>query len=188
LRRMLNDFGPLEGTLLQKATRGILKGLNYLHNHNPPVVHRDLKGANVLVDLNFCVKLSDFGCSKRDVWTQSFSTVGSIHWVAPEVLQGSGHGRKADIWGVGCVIIEMATAQDPWGKNAFDNLMQAVRVVGTSDRIPPIPDSLCTVGKELVGRCLRRAPDDRPWTTELLEHELVQNSSRTGSRASRRSL
>jgi mitogen-activated protein kinase kinase kinase len=61
-------------------------------------VHRDIKGANVLVDLNFCVRLADFGCSKRDDMTASYTTVGSIPWMAPEVIQREGgHGRKADI-------------------------------------------------------------------------------------------
>lgn len=190
LRRQLDEFGPVEGPLLRKGTRGLLNGLNYLHTHNPPVVHRDLKGANVLVDLNFCVKLADFGCSKRDVSTQSFTATGSVQWVAPEVLQGnSGHGRKADIWSLGCVVIEMATAADPWGKGAFDNFMQAVRVVGFSDRTPPVPEALPLVGQDLVARCVQRSPNERPWCSELLEHELVHGSSaesRTTSRASRR--
>jgi len=188
LRRMLNSFGPLEIPLLQKATRGLLKGLNYLHTHNPPVVHRDLKGANVLVDLHFCMKLADFGCSKRDLSTMSLTTVGSLPWVAPEVLQQEGgHGRKADIWSLGCVVVEMATAEDPWGKGAFDNFMQAVNVVMRSDRTPPVPEGLPAAGVEFLGRCLRRAPEERPWASDLLDQALVQATpSRTGSRASRR--
>jgi len=198
LRRMLNDFGicnshmvsvgdtdgtgvhtgrgALEEPLLIKATRGIAKGLNYLHRREPPVVHRDLKGANVLVDLNFCVKLADFGCSKRDDMTQSFSKVGSIHWVAPEVLQNGGHGRKADIWSLGCVVIEMATAADPWGSDAFDNIYAAVHMMSTTNRRPPIPDCLTESGRDFVDRCLQRQPDQRPNAGELVEHALVTDS------------
>lgn len=173
LRRMLNDFGALDEPLLIKATRGIAKGLHYLHRRDPPVVHRDLKGANVLVDLDFCVKLADFGCSKRDTTTQSFSKVGSIHWVAPEVLQNGGHGRKADIWSLGCVVIEMATAEDPWGSDAFDNIWAAVHMVSTTDRRPPIPDSLSESARDFVDRCLQRQPDLRPNIADLVEHPFV---------------
>jgi len=177
LRKTLNDFGPLEEPLLRKASRGVLKGLNYLHTHSPPVVHRDLKAANILVDLNFCVKLADFGCSKRDVSTQSWTTVGSVYWIAPEVVTNVGHSRKADIWSFGCVVVEMVTGTDPWGKNAFDNVMQAVQVIGFTDRTPPVPEQLCDSGKDLLRLCLSRDPKQRPRAHELLEHDLVSAKS-----------
>lgn len=177
LRRMVNEYGPLEGPLLGKAARGMLKGLNYLHKRNPPVVHRDLKGANVLIDLQFCVKLADFGCSKCDAMSRSFSKVGSIHWVAPEVLQDAGHGRRADIWSLGCVLIEIATAADPWGAGAFDNIMQAMFVIASSERTPPIPDVLPESARSLVGQCLRRSPEERPCASQLLRDPFIQSDS-----------
>jgi len=174
---MVNEFGPLEGLLLAKAARGMLKGLNYLHKCNPPVVHRDLKGANVLIDLEFCVKLADFGCSKCDAMSRSFSKVGSIHWVAPEVLQDAGHGRRADIWSLGCVILEIATASDPWGTGAFDNMMQAMVVIATSERTPPIPDVLPESARCLVSQCLQRSPEERPSASQLLRHAFIKSES-----------
>jgi len=181
LRHMVNQFGPLESDLLVKATRGMVKGLSYLHKRNPPVVHRDLKGANVLIDLNFCVKLADFGCSKCDDMSNSFAKVGSIHWVAPEVLQDAGHGRKADIWSLGCVIIEIATASDPWGTGTFDNIMQAMYVIAASDRTPPIPDVLSESARSLVRECLQRQPEDRSSASQLLLHPCFPGESGTSS-------
>jgi serine/threonine protein kinase len=186
LRHMLSEFGPLEGRLLQKATRGVLKGLNYLHTNMPPVVHRDLKGSNVLVDLNYCVKLADFGCSKCDVHTQTFTTHGSILWMAPEVMQGGGYGRMADIWSFGCVLIEMMTAGDPWGTGAFTNPMQAAYAIAASDRTPPLPEGQSEGVRELLTSCLRRAPDARPTTAQLLKAEFIQDVSKPGSRQSTR--
>lgn len=185
LRRHIGEFGALEGNLLRKAARGALKGLHYLHTHNPPIVHRDLKGANVLLTLDFCVKLADFGCSKRGVDTLSFREVGSLHWMAPEIMQKAGHGRMADIWSFGCLLIEMATASDPWGRNAFGSILDAANIIGSSERTPPVPDSLPQASRDLISRCLIRAPEKRASTEELLEHEAVA-SSRTGSRAFRR--
>lgn len=169
MRSHLEQFGALEEPLLRKASRGILKGLDYLHTHNPPVVHRDLKGANVLVDLSFCCKLADFGCSKRSTQTQTFTGCGSAQWCAPEVFKDDlGFGRKADIWSFGCVVLEMATAADPWGKGAFDNMMAVVHVICMSQRTPPIPEAMPPVGRELAGLCLRRSPKERPRCAELL--------------------
>jgi serine/threonine protein kinase len=172
---VLREFGPLRGTLMKMATRGTLEGLNYLHSRSPPIVHRDIKGANVLVDLNFCVRLADFGCSKRDDMTASYTTVGSIPWMAPEVIQREGgHGRKADIWSLGCTLIEFASAERPWGNSKFDNNpVFAMWHIGGSDATPPIPDSATDDEHELISRCVQRSPDDRPWTEELLQMSFV---------------
>lgn len=184
LRRHVSDFGALEGNLLRKAARGVLKGLHYLHTHEPPIVHRDLKGANVLLTLDFTVKLADFGCSKRGVDTLSFREVGSLHWMAPEIMTRAGHGRMADIWSFGCLLIEMATASDPWGRHAFGSILDAAKIIGSSDQTPPVPESLPQASRDLLSRCLVRSPEKRASTLELLEHEAV--ASRTGSHASRR--
>jgi len=180
LRHMVNQYGALQAPLLKKATRGMLKGLNYLHELTPPVAHRDLKGANVLIDLQFCVKLADFGCSKQcHDMSMSFSKVGSMHWVAPEVLQDAGHGRRADIWSLGCVLIEIATAADPWGPKAFDNIMQAMHVISSSERTPPIPDALPDSARSLIRQCVQRSPEERPSASRLLLHPFLQSEHKT---------
>jgi serine/threonine protein kinase len=183
LRSMLNEFGAPSLAVIRKATRGLAKGLHYLHSQEPPVVHRDLKGANVLVEGNFHLKLADFGCSKQSEATQSFSTVGSIHWVAPEVLRDEGHGRRADIWSFGCVLIEIATAADPWGAKAFDNRFAAMRYIGFTDNTPPVPEGLCTQGRDLVVRCTQRNHASRPATLGLLRHPFLAHASSMGSRS-----
>lgn len=96
----------------------------YLH-HNK-IIHCDLKGANVLVDESGNVKLSDFGCSKlfENSYSQSdLNNVirGSLAWMAPEILMNKGIHRAADIWSLGCLVIEMAVGGNPWGNESFDN-------------------------------------------------------------------
>lgn len=171
---LLQEFGPLSGELLTRSTTGVLQGLNYLHTRNPPVVHRDIKGANILVDTNFTVKLSDFGCSKRSNVTTSFTTIGSIPWMAPEVIQQQdGYGRKADIWSLGCVVIEMASAERPWGNGAFENVMFALRHIAMSKELPPIPASLNEAGQDFTSSCLQRDADARPMAVDLLSHNFI---------------
>jgi len=111
--QVLSQFGPFAEELIQRYAREILEGLEYLHTRDPLILHRDIKGANILVG-DGKVKLADFGCSKRTADTLSQSLRGSIPWMAPEVIQQTGYGRRRDIWSFGCVLIEMATAKHPW--------------------------------------------------------------------------
>lgn len=176
LSSLLAEFGLLEGSMLNSSLLGILEGLHYLHSRSPPVCHRDLKCANVLVDLSSNVKLADFGCSRCDNETKSFTTVGSIPWMAPEVIQQEhGHGRKADIWSLGCTVIEMATAEVPWGKGAFDNPINAMRLIGLTEELPPMPSGLPMHVQELLEACLVRDVQRRFCTAKLLK--LLGNSS-----------
>lgn len=172
---LLAEFGPLSGTALKTATAGILEGLHYLHNIPIPVVHRDIKGANVLLTQDFIVKLTDFGCSKCDVQTKSFTTVGSIPWMAPEVInqKDGGHGRKADIWSLGCTVIEMVTAERPWGNDAFNNMMHALNHVGNSGKTPPVPDSAPGSCQEFICACTQLSQHDRPAAVKLLQHPFL---------------
>eukprot|EP00930_Biecheleria_cincta_P037963 TRINITY_DN26089_c0_g1_i1.p1 TRINITY_DN26089_c0_g1~~TRINITY_DN26089_c0_g1_i1.p1 ORF type:complete len:463 (-),score=50.54 TRINITY_DN26089_c0_g1_i1:232-1533(-) len=176
LRALVDSFGALQGELLPHASRQLLEGLSYLHEQSPPVVHRDLKGANVLVGLDFCLKLADFGCAKQAKGgTKSLTSMGTPQWVAPEVFHHSdGHGRKADIWSFGCVVLEMVKASDPWGEDAFDNVMHAIRTIAFTEDLPPIPEDLLPEGSDLVRRCLERSPELRPTARELLRHGLVR--------------
>jgi len=171
---VLKEFGALTCPLLKKATRGMAEGLNYLHGRSPPVVHRDIKGANLLVGGDFCVKLADFGCSKCSDVTASLTMVGSIPWMAPEVInQEGGHGRKADVWSLGCVVIEMATAEKPWGSGSFDNPFAALKHIGMSNKTPPIPEGVDAGAAELARWCTSRSKAERPTCAELLLHEFV---------------
>jgi len=159
------------------AMRGLLHGLEYLHTRSPPVVHRDIKSPNVLVAQDFCVKLADFGCSKRADMTTSFTTIGSVLWMAPEVIRGQtgGHGRKADIWSLGCVFIEMATAEKPWANKAFDNVWQAMRHIESSKETPSIPARLSETFQDLIAHCVQRDPSHRASVADLLAYDLVQS-------------
>lgn len=173
LTQVLSQFGPFEESLIATYTRDLLQGLDYLHTSNPVVLHRDVKGANILVGLDCRVKLSDFGCSKRTADTLSMSLRGSIPWMAPEVIQQTGYGRRSDIWSLGCVVIEMATARHPWGN--FDNPMAAMVKIGMSNLTPPLPEVLSDQGKDFISQCTQRDKNQRPLAAMMLEHDLVRD-------------
>uniref|UniRef100_K3YL28 mitogen-activated protein kinase kinase kinase n=1 Tax=Setaria italica TaxID=4555 RepID=K3YL28_SETIT len=83
-------------------------------------------GANILVDNKGCIKLADFGASKQveklATATAAKSMKGTPYWMAPEVIVGSGHNCSADIWSVGCTVIEMATGKPPWSHEYQEHL------------------------------------------------------------------
>lgn len=128
IRQILDRFGSFEETLVRIYTIQIMEGLKYLHSRE--IVHRDLKCANVLVNTEGQVKLSDFGSStKLQAISASLSDEngseeqsstgnreikGSPYWMAPEIVKGQGGGKPSDVWSLGCCIIEMVTGKPPW--------------------------------------------------------------------------
>ena len=125
--------------------------------HAKGIIHRDIKGGNVLVTDNGIAKLSDFGCSKRLVGMctssleESLKVIkGSVPWMAPEVIKQSGFGRSSDIWSIGATMLEMATAKLPWPN--FTNDLAAMFHVATAKSPPPIPTHLSPDCTDCIAR------------------------------------
>eukprot|EP00359_Climacostomum_virens_P004884 CAMPEP_0204910558 /NCGR_PEP_ID=MMETSP1397-20131031/9051_1 /ASSEMBLY_ACC=CAM_ASM_000891 /TAXON_ID=49980 /ORGANISM="Climacostomum Climacostomum virens, Strain Stock W-24" /LENGTH=380 /DNA_ID=CAMNT_0052080765 /DNA_START=176 /DNA_END=1318 /DNA_ORIENTATION=+ len=168
---MHQRLGALPEKVVRKYIRQAVKGVAFLHSHG--TLHRDIKGANLLVARDGTVKLSDFGCSKKyeDPVNQSemlTSVRGSLPWMAPEVLKQSGYGRKADVWSIGCLTLEMLTGRQPWP--AFDNHIEAIMKIAMSNDLPEIPDTLSAEAVSFISSCLQRNPKDRKTAEELLLH------------------
>ena len=180
LKNIIDKFGPLNETLIRKYTRQILCGLKYLHSKG--IVHRDIKCANILVDQKGNIKLTDFGCSKQIARVCSDSSSneefcsslkGTIPWCAPEVICLKKYGKKADIWSLGCTIIEM-TGNQPWGK--MDNIYQVMNTIGKTNNLPIIPDYLSTKLKNFISLCLVRDSRQRANIKQLLQHSFFSFS------------
>lgn len=114
--------------MIRVYSRQILEGLHYLHSHR--IVHRDIKGANILIDNNGIAKLADFGAATNLIQSDDNpkSLHGTPYWMAPEVIHQTGHSRQADIWSLGCTVIEMFTGKPPW--NQFKTQVSALFHIG----------------------------------------------------------
>lgn len=154
---LLSSYGAFQEPLVKSFVRQILKGLNYLHGKD--IVHRDIKGANVLVDNKGGVKITDFGISKKveeNIILQGQSATaahrpslqGSIYWMAPEVVKQTQYTRKADIWSLGCMVVEMFTGDHPFPE--FSQ-MQAIFQIGCYTA-PNIPSNLSEDAQDFL-RC-----------------------------------
>uniref|UniRef100_A0A5B7BEN4 Putative NPK1-related protein kinase 3 n=1 Tax=Davidia involucrata TaxID=16924 RepID=A0A5B7BEN4_DAVIN len=179
--------GALDEKVIRLYTREILQGLNYLHKNG--IVHCDLKCKNVLLGSSGNIKLADFGCAKRllnDLKTNGTSTQsckcigGTPLWMAPEVLRNEGLDFAADIWSLGCTIIEMATGRAPWG-DEVSNPMAAVLKIACSNEIPEFPTQFSKEGLDFLTKCLERNLKSRWTTEELLNHPFVTGKSDDGN-------
>ncbi|KAJ0265710.1 Mitogen-activated protein kinase kinase kinase YODA [Hirschfeldia incana] len=170
--KLLQEYGQFGENAIRNYTQQILSGLAYLHAKN--TVHRDIKGANILVDPHGRVKVADFGMAKH-ITAQSgpLSFKGSPYWMAPEVIQNSsGSNLAVDIWSLGCTVLEMATTKPPWSQ--YEGV-PAMFKIGNSKDLPDIPNHLSEEGKDFVRKCLQRNPANRPTAAKLLEHAFVKN-------------
>ncbi|XP_044470196.1 mitogen-activated protein kinase kinase kinase 3 isoform X2 [Mangifera indica] len=181
--KLLQEYGPFKEPVIQTYTRQILSGLAYLHARN--TVHRDIKGANILVDPHGEIKLADFGMAKHITACSSMlSFKGSPYWMAPEVVMNTnGYSLTVDIWSLGCTILEMATSKPPW--NQYEGVA-AIFKIGNSKDIPEIPDHLSSDAKSFIRQCLQRDPSARPTAAQLLDHPFVRDP--TSARASNNNL
>ncbi|KAK7260370.1 hypothetical protein RIF29_26361 [Crotalaria pallida] len=160
----------LNDSQVSAYTRQIISGLKYLHDRN--VVHRDIKCANILVDVSGSVKLADFGLAKTTKLNDVKSSKGSPYWMAPEVvnLMNQGYGLAADIWSLGCTVLEMLTRQPPYSDLEG---MQALFRIGRGE-LPPIPESLSKDARDFILKCLQVNPCKRPTATQLLDHPFIR--------------
>lgn len=182
---MLVNYGSLGEQLISNFVRQILQGLNYLHSKD--IIHRDIKGANILVDNKGTVKISDFGISKR-VEASSLlhpqqphlkrggprvSLQGSVFWMAPEVVRQTAYTKKADIWSLGCLVVEMFTGSHP---HPNCTQLQAIFKIGGSgnnaeNARPDLPENASDDAKEFLRKTFEIEHEKRPTAEELMSYE-----------------
>lgn len=129
LKGVLSQYGAFEENLVAIYINQILNALIYLHSNG--IIHRDIKGANILIDIDGTIKLTDFSTSKKDIdGLLSKSLKGTPNWMAPEIVLRIGHGPKVDIWSLGCVIIELLTGIPPFYKSN-QTLAEIITILST---------------------------------------------------------
>eukprot|EP00798_Chlamydomonas_sp_ICE-L_P009237 gene9237-16387_t len=106
-------------------------------------VHRDVKGDNILVSRDGIVKLADGMKSIK----------GSVFWMAPEVIKGTGYGRRADVWSLGCTVVEMMTGKRPWMN--LDNQWSAMFTIAKTEEGPPRPKGCSDSALDFLNLCLK---------------------------------
>lgn len=154
--------------------REVLKGLHSLHTIRR--VHRDIKGDNVLLDMDGSVKVADFGfCAELSRGSGKRNTVvGTPFWMAPEVIRGSNYDCKVDIWSTGVVAFECAEGKPP---HIDVSPIRAMFLIATQGA-PELSDA----GKwseelrDFIRRCCEVKAANRPTAREALTHPFIQKA------------
>ncbi|KAL4807800.1 kinase-like domain-containing protein [Aspergillus unguis] len=175
---MLKQYNTFQEPLIKNFVRQILAGLSYLHSKD--IIHRDIKGANVLVDNKGGIKISDFGISKRVEASTVLgsrasnggghihrpSLQGSVYWMAPEVVRQTAHTKKADVWSLGCLVIEMFIGSHPFPDCSQ---LQAIFAIGSNKARPPAPEHASKDAVAFLDMTFQLDHEKRPDADELLK-------------------
>ncbi|CAF3619938.1 unnamed protein product [Rotaria sp. Silwood1] len=167
------DKIPLDWSDRFSIALQMTKGINYLHQLEPPVLHRDIKSLNFLLERSYegyLVKVCDFGLAqarsettRRSVLTHSLPC--TLQWTAPEILRLEKHTDKSDVYSLGIVFWELASNEIPY--DGHQSAVISNFVLGGS-RLK-IPKNTPSNFSELINKCLADNANDRPTCSELIE-------------------
>jgi TPR repeat protein/tRNA A-37 threonylcarbamoyl transferase component Bud32 len=159
-----NTNKKLDWTMKLKLAYDLAKGINYLHLRQPPILHRDIKSLNCLVDHCNVVKISDFGLAKIKYETSSANSkqktgaIGTLSWMAPELFKIANYTKACDVYSFGIVLWEIATQQLP-----YQGLQrERIACIVTKGERMVIPHDVPKPYRQLIEECWSHSPKSRP--------------------------
>ncbi|KAL4580078.1 hypothetical protein LXL04_016255 [Taraxacum kok-saghyz] len=166
--------GSLDESLIRSYTHQILLGLDHLHCNN--LVHCDIKCRNLLV-CEEGVKIGDLGCAKLvEIGGATTSQLsGTPVFMAPEVARGEEQSFPADVWALGCSVIEMTTGSNPWPE--MNDPVSALYRIGYSGDTPEFPMCLSDDGNDFLAKCLKIDAKERKSPTSTLDQSFWESLS-----------
>jgi len=155
----------------------ILKGLILMHGEN--LIHRDIKGANILISEEGYAKLGDFGVGAvLSEEKYRISKKGSPYWMSPQVASSIKYDFKTDIWSLGITCVELLEGEPPFSDLKPKNVMERI------SKKPPSPEEIIDLNehtpefKSFLEHCLEKDPKKRYSAKDLLKHEFITKFSK----------
>ncbi|ELU12178.1 hypothetical protein CAPTEDRAFT_225008 [Capitella teleta] len=174
LKQKRNQQDPIEALLLKKWIGQLIEALMFVHKHK--VIHRDLKPSNIFMQEDLSLSIGDFGVSTimLDVRTKTRTAVGSMNWMAPEVLDQP-YDERSDVWSAGCVILELASCSFCDTKGMMGLLFEIKHSVTALEEIlSKVTELYCPELSEAICQMLRLDFKERPCTSELAKMPFIQ--------------
>ncbi|KAL4436097.1 hypothetical protein ABPG77_005545 [Micractinium sp. CCAP 211/92] len=178
LRRAKRSPVDMPWTRRLTMAMGAARGMLVLHAATPPILHRDLKSPNILVDENWTAKISDFNLSKIMALDSKTSSLAAMNprWLAPEIMAGEGASQASDMFSFGVILWELLTWQLPWGTakpwKIINLVLNGGRLEVPSRDSLPGDDTPAFTGLDryvaLIKRCWAHNPFDRPTFGEVI--------------------
>jgi len=183
LRDVIDEYKMGLDKIIDIITQ-ISEGLSKAHQSN--IVHRDIKPENIIINKDARVKILDFGLAKLkgvSKLTKETSTLGTIHYMSPEQIQGKDVDHRSDIWSLGVVFYELLTSEVPF-KGDYE---QAVTYSIVNENIKPVIDK--ETPEELIRiieKCLAKDPADRYQNADEIKSDLSNLNEETTIKPTRR--
>ncbi|EGX87639.1 cell division control protein 15, cdc15 [Cordyceps militaris CM01] len=178
LHSICKAYGKFPENLVGVYMTQVLQGLQYLHDQG--VIHRDIKGANILTTKDGTVKLADFGVSTSTLaggQDKEAQVVGTPYWMAPEIIQLSGASSASDIWSLGCTVIELLQGRPPYHNLAAMPALFAI----VNDDHPPLPEGISAAARDFLMQCFQKDPNLRVTARKLLKHAWIVGCRRAAA-------
>ena len=164
-----NGLRTVSAQQVASIIKDVISATYYLHHMSPPIIHRDIKPENVLLNSGMRAKLTDFGWSNYMKYGCKRLTVcGTPIYLAPEMINNTGHDEKVDIWCIGILLYELVTGSQPWQGADIPSVKDSIR--GIKIKWPPNVDRLAA---DLICKILKYNPEERITLRNMLNHPFI---------------
>ncbi len=161
--------------------REVIQAVSYLHSRNPPIVHRDIKPENILLDKNNRIKLAGKTFKDSDFGWSNFlnkprkTYCGTFDYLAPEMIDKSGHDDKLDIWCLGVLAYELLTGKTPFVVLTPKNELKKIEVKkiieqNILDVNISFPNDFPIMAKSFILGMVKRKPEERMTLKDIMNH------------------
>ncbi len=166
--------GPLPFEEIAHIFERVVEAINHIHRLG--IIHRDVKSNNIKVSPSGLVKLLDFGVAKGQSspgLTQTGNIVGTLYYLAPELIRGGTADWRVDVWALGVLLYEMATGRVPFYAESIGEICDQIK---QARFVPPaqLNPSVAPQVTRIITRCLKENPAERYQSTEELLRDAKQ--------------
>ena len=159
-------YNKISPQLVASILKDVISAIYYLHHMNPPIIHRNIKPENILINNEMKAKLTDFGWSNYlDTFSKRTTMCGTPVYLAPELVNNTGHDHRVDIWCIGVLMFELLTGHPPWMGEDVQTLKYNISRMKINWQKHMDPDAV-----DLIKKILRYNPEERISLRNMLIH------------------